>query len=71
MTQFDTTSDPEEAPEALVDWEPRHGPLVGRWDGPVVAIATVGALALLGFTAGAFLAGRAQGRKSAGGDNLH
>ena len=63
MTQLDALSDPEELPEEIVEWQPQHGPLIGRWDGPIVAIATVGALALLGLTAGAFMAGRAQGRK--------
>ena len=63
MTELDTSLEDEDIPEAIVEWQPRHGPLVGRWDGPVVAIATVGALALLGLTAGAYMAGRAQGRK--------
>ena len=64
MTNVDPAHEPEEIPEDIVDWQPERGPLIGRWDGPVVAIATVGALALLGFTAGAYMAGRAQGRKS-------
>jgi len=53
----------EDLPEEIVEWQRRHGPLIGRWDGPVVVAATLGALALLGLTAGAFLAGRAQGRR--------
>jgi hypothetical protein len=71
MTQLDTPFEPEEIPEDIVTWQPQHGPLIGRWDGPVVAIATVSALALLGLTAGAFLAGRASGRRSTGRHDLH
>ncbi len=63
MTELDTELEREDLPDPIVEWQPQHGPLVGRWDGPVVAIATVGALALLGLTAGAYMAGRAQGRK--------
>ena len=62
---------PEDITEDIVDWQPERGPLIGKWDGTVVAVATVGALALLGFTAGAYLAGRAQGRKSANGYDVH
>ena len=64
MTQLDTTLEEDDIPEAIVEWQPRHGPLIGRWDGPVVAIATISALALLGLTAGAYMAGRAQGQRS-------
>ena len=63
MTQFDTPLEDEDIPEEIVEWQPQHGPLIGRWDGPVVAIATIGALAVLGFTAAAYVAGRAQARK--------
>ena len=63
MTQLDTPLEEDDIPEAIVEWQPRRGPLVGNWDGPVVAIATGSALALLGLTAGAYLAGRAQGRR--------
>ena len=63
MTELETGLEREEVPDPIVDWQPRQGPLIGRWDGPVVAIATVGALALLGLTAGAYMAGRAQARK--------
>jgi hypothetical protein len=64
MTDFDDLSDPEELPEEIVEWQPQHGPLIGRWgDAPVVIAATVGALAAMGLVAGAFLAGRASGRR--------
>jgi len=58
MTQLDEPSDLDELPEDIVQWQPQHGPLVGRWDGTVVIAATIGALAMLGVTAAAFLAGR-------------
>ena len=64
MTQLDTPLEEDDIPEAIVEWQPQRGPLVGRWDGPVVAIATIGALAVLGFTAAAYAAGRAQGRRT-------
>ena len=64
MTELNTPLENDDHPEAIVEWEPRHGPLIGRWDGPVVIVATVSALALLGLTAGAYLAGRAQGRRT-------
>ena len=64
MTQLDTPLEEDDIPEAIVEWQPQRGPLVGRWDGPVVAIATIGALAVLGFTAAAYVAGRAQGRRT-------
>ena len=70
MTHADPATEPEEISEDIVDWQPERGPLVGHWDGHVVAVATVGALALLGFTAGAYLAGRRQGLKSSSGYNL-
>jgi len=64
MTHADELSEPEDLPEDIVQWQPQHGPLVGRWDAPVVIAATVGALALLGLTAGAFMAGRAAGQRN-------
>ena len=64
MTELDTPLEDHDIPETIVEWQPQRGPLVGRWDGPVVVIATVGALALLGLTAGAYMAGRAQGRRT-------
>ncbi len=64
MTDFDDLSDPEELPEEIVEWQPQHGPLIGRWgDAPVVIAATVGALAAMGLVAGAFLAARPTGRR--------
>jgi hypothetical protein len=63
MTQLDATPEdlPEDLPEEIVQWQPHHGRTFGlpmRSDGAVVVAATVGALALLGITAGAYLAGR-------------
>jgi hypothetical protein len=65
MTDLENLSDPEELPEDIVEWSPQHGPLIGsgRMDGTVVVAATVGALAALGLVAGAFMAGRASGRR--------
>jgi hypothetical protein len=69
MTQIDTTAEdlPEDLPEEIVQWQPQHGrtfaiPGQDR-DGAVVVAATIGALALLGITAGAFLAGRRSGQR--------
>ena len=39
MTQLDTPLEEDDSPEAIVEWQPRHGPLIGRWDGPVVIVA--------------------------------
>ncbi|HEX6859741.1 MAG TPA: hypothetical protein VF138_06020 [Caulobacteraceae bacterium] len=64
MAELDDPLEPEDVSEPIVEWRRERGPLIGRWDGPVVAAATVGALAALGLTAAAFLAGRRQGRKS-------
>jgi len=64
MTHLDEPSDLEDVGEDIVQWQPQHGPLVGGRDAVVVIAATVGALAMLGLTAGAFLAGRASGRRA-------
>jgi hypothetical protein len=66
MTHLDEPSDLEDVGEDIVQWQPKHGPLIGggHMDGTVVIAATVGALAMLGLTAGAFLAGRASGRRA-------
>ncbi len=64
MSGFDGLSGPGELAEEIVEWQPQHGPLIGRWgDAPVVIAATGGALAAMGLVAGAFLAGRASGRR--------
>ncbi|HEX6866487.1 MAG TPA: hypothetical protein VF122_04575 [Caulobacteraceae bacterium] len=58
MSQLDGLSDPEELPEDIIVWAPRRGPLVGRLNAISVLAASLGALALFGLAAGAYLAGR-------------
>jgi hypothetical protein len=64
MTQLHSPDDPEALPEEIVHWQPHHGhtfalpQALNEVDGPVVATAIMGVLAMVGLAAGAFILGR-------------
>ena len=64
MTDLDDAGDPQALPEEIVHWQPHEGRTFGlpldlhELNGPMVATAAVGVLAMIGLAAGAFLLGR-------------